>query len=441
MNTTKKLYIETFGCQMNVADSKIAAAILKMAGYNTTTNPNDADAILLNTCSVREHAEKKAIDKLTQFQNLKKKNKNLIIGVLGCMAERLKSELLNKNIADLVAGPDAYLDLPHLLASAAKGEKAINVTLSTIETYNNIIPDKNCGKSITSFVPIMRGCNNFCTYCIVPYTRGRERSRDINSIMQEIIALETQGGREITLLGQNVNSYNFDNGKEKITFPKLLQAVADNAPNLRVRFTTSHPKDINMETINVVGKNQNVCKQIHLPVQSGSNNILKAMNRNYTREWYLENIKNIKKTFPQIALSTDILCGFPSESDDDHRQTLALMKEVKFDSAFMFKYSQRPGTFAAKNLPDNVPENVKIKRLNEIITLQLKISLESNINDVGKITEVLVEGVSKRSNSQLYGRNSQNKVVIFDKNNFHIGDTVNVKITHATAATLLGMPA
>ena len=441
-NMLKKFYIETYGCQMNVADSEVVASIMQMSGYEPADSIREADTIFINTCSVRDNAEQKAISRLEYFQSLKKKNKNLIIGVLGCMAERVKEELIDKHRVDLVVGPDSYLDLPHLIGTVEQGEKAINIQLSTTETYKEVVPLKLSGIKISGFVSIMRGCDNFCSYCVVPYTRGRERSREAESILNEIKILKEQGYKEVTLLGQNVNSYRWtwDNDRNTVNFPRLLELVAFEAPNMRIRFTTSHPKDMSNATIEVIAQYPNICKHIHLPVQSGSSKILKAMNRRYTREDYLERIAAIRKIIPDAALSTDIFCGFSSETEEDHWETLSLMREVGFDSAFMFKYSERPGTYAAKHLPDNVPEPEKIRRLEEIIALQLELSLFRNKEEVGKIREVLVEGFSKRSREQLSGRTSQNKVVIFDKANHRIGDRVNIKITKASAATLFGEP-
>ncbi|MDR0768820.1 MAG: tRNA (N6-isopentenyl adenosine(37)-C2)-methylthiotransferase MiaB [Dysgonamonadaceae bacterium] len=437
-NELKKLFIETYGCQMNVADSEIAASIMQMDGFETTGNIHKADVIFINTCSVRDSTEQRVLSRLQFFQSLKKKNKNLIVGVLGCMAERVKEELITNHHADLVVGPDSYMDLPHLIATVEKGEKAINVELSTTETYKDVIPLKISGVKISGFVSIMRGCNNFCTYCIVPYTRGRERSRDVESILKEIRTMKEQGYREVTLLGQNVNSYLWKNEVETVDFPRLLELVALEVPAMRVRFTTSHPKDMSDATLEIIAKYHNLCKQIHLPAQSGSSRILKAMNRKYTREWYLERITTIRRILPKASISTDLFCGFPSETTDDHQETLSLMREIGFDSAFMFKYSERPGTYAAKNLPDNVPEDEKVRRLEEIIALQLELSLMRNREDVGKIAEVLVEGFSKRSCEQLFGRTSQNKVVIFNKEKYRVGDLVTVKILDASAATLFG---
>jgi tRNA-2-methylthio-N6-dimethylallyladenosine synthase len=439
-NSFKKMFIETYGCQMNVADSEVVMSIMQMDEFEMTENCQEADLILINTCSVRENAEQKALSRLQYFQSLKKKKKNLIIGILGCMAERAKEELIREHHADLVVGPDSYLDLPHLIATVEKGEKAINVKLSTTETYKDVIPLKLSGVKIGGFISIMRGCNNFCTYCIVPYTRGRERSREVSSILKELNTLKEQKYKEVTLLGQNVNSYYSMNGDEKINFPRLLELAAVEAPNMRIRFTTSHPKDMSNEMVEVIARYPNICKHIHLPAQSGSSRILKVMNRKYTREWYLERIATIRKILPDAAISTDLFCGFPSETEEDHQETLSLMREVGFDSAFMFKYSERPGTYAAQHIPDDVPETVKTRRLEEIIALQLELSLMRNKEDTGKTQEVLIEGFSKRSREKLFGRTSRNKVVIFDKAGFRIGDNVMVKIESASAATLFGKP-
>ena len=442
INQLKRFYIETYGCQMNVADSEVVASILQMAGFEPAGSLREADAIFINTCSVRDNAEQKAISRLAYFQSLKKKNKNLIIGVLGCMAERVQEELIEKHCVDLVVGPDSYLDLPHLIGTVESGEKAINIQLSTTETYKEIVPLKLSGIKISGFVSIMRGCDNFCSYCVVPYTRGRERSREKESILNEIRILKEQGYKEVTLLGQNVNSYRWiwKDEQNTVNFSHLLELVAIEAPEMRIRFTTSHPKDMSDATLDVIARYPNICKHIHLPVQSGSSKILKAMNRKYTREDYLERIAAIRRILPDAALSTDLFCGFSSETEEDHRETLSLMREVGFDSAFMFKYSERPGTYAAKHLPDNVPEPEKIRRLEEIIALQLELSLLRNEEEIGKIREVLVEGFSKRSREQLFGRTSQNKVVIFNKENHRIGDRVDIKITKASAATLFGEP-
>lgn len=436
----KKLFIETYGCQMNVADSEVVASVMQMDGYTMTDKLEDADAVFVNTCSIRDNAEQRVIQRLEYFGAIRKKKKpGMIIGVLGCMAERVKEELLDKHHADVVVGPDAYLDLPNLVGAAEKGEKAINVQLSKTETYKDVIPLKIGGNHISGFVSIMRGCDKFCTYCIVPYTRGRERSREPQSILNEVADLRDKGFKEMTLLGQNVNSYRYENEDGSIVdFPRLLEIVAQEAPNMRVRFTTSHPKDMTDETLEVIAKYDNLCKFIHLPVQSGSSRMLKLMNRKYDREWYLDRIAAIKRIIPGCGLSTDIMCGYHSETEEDQQETLSLMKEVCFDSAFMFKYSERPGTYAAKKLGDDIPDDVKVERLQEIIELQNQCSLESNKRDIGKVFEVLVEGFSKRSKEQLFGRTSQNKVVIFDKGNHRIGDFVTVKITGNTSATLFG---
>lgn len=435
----KNLFIETYGCQMNVADSEVVASVMQMAGYQVCDRLEDADAVFLNTCSVRDNAEQKIINRLEALHALRSKKKHgLIIGVLGCMAERVKDNLIENHHVDLVAGPDAYLTLPDLVVSAEAGEKAINVELSTTETYREVIPSRICGTHISGFVSIMRGCNNFCHYCIVPYTRGRERSRDVESILAEVADLTAKGYKEITLLGQNVNSYRFEREGETVTFPMLLRRVAESAPGVRIRFTTSHPKDMSDETLHVIAEVPNVCKHIHLPVQSGSNRILKLMNRKYTREWYLDRVAAIRRIIPDCGLSTDIFCGYHSETEEDHRESLSLMEECAYDSAFMFKYSERPGTYAAKHLPDDVPEDVKIRRLNEIIALQTRLSAESNRRCIGQTCEVLVEGVSKRSREQLFGRTEQNKVVVFDRGNYRIGDFVQVRITESTSATLKG---
>ncbi|HCK25236.1 MAG TPA: tRNA (N6-isopentenyl adenosine(37)-C2)-methylthiotransferase MiaB, partial [Bacteroides graminisolvens] len=434
----KKLFIETYGCQMNVADSEVIASVMQMAGYSVAESLDEADAVFMNTCSIRDNAEQKILNRLEHFYALKKKKKHLIVGVLGCMAERVKDELIEKHHVDLVVGPDAYLTLPDLVAAVETGEKAINVELSTTETYREVIPSRICGNHISGFVSIMRGCNNFCTYCIVPYTRGRERSRDVSSILNEVRDLITKGYKEITLLGQNVNSYQFEDGERTVTFPMLLRIVAEAAPGARIRFTTSHPKDMSDETLQVIAEVPNVCKHIHLPVQSGSSRILKLMNRKYTREWYLERVQAIKRIIPDCGLTTDIFSGFHSETDEDHQLSLSLMEECGYDSAFMFKYSERPGTYASKKLVDDVPEEIKVARLNEIIALQNRLSLEANQKCVGKTYEVLVEGVSKRSREQLFGRTEQNKVVVFDRANYKIGDFVQVVITEASSATLKG---
>ena len=433
----KKLYIETYGCQMNVADSEVVASIMQMAGYEVTERLEEADAVFLNTCSVRDNAEQKIYNRLEALNALRKGRGSLIIGVLGCMAERVKQDLLEHHHCDLVAGPDAYLSLPDLIAQAETGHKAINIELSTTETYKDVVPQRLHGARIGGFVSIMRGCNNFCHYCIVPYTRGRERSRDVESILREVRDLRDRGFKEVTLLGQNVNSYR-SGEDERVAFPELLRLVAEEAPEMRIRFTTSHPKDMSDETLRVIAEMPNVCKHIHLPVQSGSDRILKLMNRKYTREWYLDRVAAIRRIIPDCGLSTDIFVGYHSETEEDHQLSLSLMREVGYDSAFMFKYSERPGTYASKHLPDDVPEEEKIRRLNELIQLQTEISARQNQKDVGKEFDVLVEGFSKRSREQLCGRTEQNKMVVFDKGTHHIGETVRVRITDSTSATLLG---
>jgi tRNA-2-methylthio-N6-dimethylallyladenosine synthase len=427
---------------MNVADSEVIASVMKMADYESQDTIEGADAVLLNTCSVRENAEQKIFNRLEALHAMQKKQR-MIIGVVGCMAENVKDDLIEHHHVDLVAGPDAYLQLPELFASVEAGHKAINVELSTTETYKEIIPDRICGNHISGFVSIMRGCNNFCHYCIVPYTRGRERSRDIESILREVLDLEEKGYKEVTLLGQNVNSYRFvrklDDGTEEVVdFPELLRRVATAVPRMRIRFTSSHPKDMSDETLHVIADYPNVCKHIHLPVQSGSNRILKLMNRKYTREWYLDRVAAIRRIIPDCGLTTDIFCGYHSETEEDHQMSLSLMRECGYDSAFMFKYSERPGTYASKHLPDDVPEETKIRRLNELIALQNQLSAESYKKNVGKTYEVLVEGFSKRSHSQLFGRTEQYKVVVFDKGTHHIGDFVKVRITDSSSATLKG---
>ena len=437
----KKLYIETYGCQMNVADSEVVASVMQMAGYETTDELSEADAVFLNTCSVRENAENKIYHRLMALAAERTKGHRMIIGVLGCMAERVKDELMEKWHCDLVAGPDAYLSLPDLVAQAELGHKAMNIELSTTETYRDVVPQRiGLGHKIGGFVSIMRGCNNFCHYCIVPYTRGRERSRDLESILNEVRDLKERGYKEITLLGQNVNSYQLtiDDGQCTIGFPQLLRRVAEEAGEMRVRFTTSHPKDMSDETLRVIAEVPNVCKHIHLPVQSGSDRILKLMNRKYTREWYLDRVAAIRRIVPDCGLSTDIFVGYHSETEEDHQMSLQLMREVGYDSAFMFKYSERPGTYASKHLPDDVPEEVKIRRLNELIALQTEISAAQNKKDEGKVFEVLVEGFSKRSREQLCGRTEQNKMVVFHKGGHHIGEKVMVRIVGSTSATLLG---
>lgn len=439
-NLDRKLFIETYGCQMNVADSEVIAAILATTGYHVVDSMEDADAILLNTCSIRDNAEQKIFSRLQFYNSLKRKKgrKNLIVGVVGCMAERVKNTLIDEYGVDLVAGPDSYLDLPQMFASVEMGEKAINVELSRTETYRDIIPLKITGNIVSGFVSIMRGCNNFCSYCIVPYTRGRERSREAESILNEVRDLCRRGYKEVTLLGQNVNSYNYvDDKGNSVNFPRLLAMVAEEVPQMRVRFTTSHPKDMSDDIIKVIATYPNVCKHIHLPVQSGANSVLKAMNRKYTREWYLDRIAAIRREIPDCGISSDLFTGFHNESEEDFLETLSLMREAKLDASFMFKYSERPGTLAARTMPDNVPEEVKIERLNRMIELQNELSAESNRRDIGKTFEVLVEGVSKRSKEQMVGRTQQNKTCVFPRGNARIGDFVNVKVVDASSATLL----
>ena len=429
---------------MNVADSEVVASVMQMAGYETTEHLEEANAVFLNTCSVRDNAEQKIYHRLEALDAERRKRKKemqgaggnpLIIGVLGCMAERAQQDLLDNHFCDLVAGPDAYLTLPDLIAQAETGHKAMNTELSTTETYRDVVPQRiGLGHKIGGYVSIMRGCNNFCHYCIVPYTRGRERSRDVESILREVRDLRDRGFKEVTLLGQNVNSY----ACGETTFPQLLRRVAEEAPEMRVRFTTSHPKDMSDETLHVIAEMPNVCKHIHLPVQSGSDKILKLMNRKYAREWYMGRVEAIRRIIPDCGLSTDIFVGYHDETLEDHELSLSLMREVGYDSAFMFKYSERPGTYASKHLPDNVPEEEKIRRLNELIALQTEMSALQNKKDEGKEFDVLVEGFSKRSRQQLCGRTEQNKMVVFDKGSHHIGETVRVRITGSTSATLFG---
>ena len=436
----KKLFIETYGCQMNMADSEVVASIMKMADYLICENIEEADAIFVNTCSIRDNAEQRVISRLQYFNSLRRKNRRLIVGVLGCMAERVQETLLNEHHADLVVGPDAYLDLPHLVASVENGEKAINVELSATETYKQVLPTRIGGNRISGFISIMRGCNNFCSYCIVPYTRGRERSREPESILKELQELRREGFREATLLGQNVNSYHFvEEDGRIIDFPALLATVAEAAPDMRIRFTTSHPKDMSDETLHTIARYPNLCHHIHLPVQSGNNRILSLMNRKYTREWYLDRIAAIRRILPDCGISSDLFAGFHSESEEEFAETLSLMREVGFDSSFLFKYSERPGTYAARHLPDNIAEEVKIERLQRMIDLQNELSLESNRRDIGHTFEVLVEGFSRRSREQLCGRTQQNKMVVFPRvEGVKAGDFVSVRITEASSATLLG---
>lgn len=436
---TGRLYIETYGCQMNVADSEVVAAVMATAGYDMTDDIEDADAVLLNTCSIRDNAEQKIHSRLQYLASLRRKRHGaLIVGVIGCMAERVKDDLITNYGVDLVAGPDSYLDLPALIGAVEAGEKAINVELSTTETYRDIIPMKITGNRVSGFISIMRGCNNFCSYCIVPYTRGRERSREAESILRELADLRERGFKEVTLLGQNVNSYNYiaPDG-ERVDFARLLAMVAEAAPDMRVRFTTSHPKDMSDDIIATIAAHDNICNHIHLPVQSGSDAVLKAMNRKYTREWYLDRIAAIRRAIPDCGISTDMFTGFHGETEADFEETLSLMREVGFDSAFMFKYSERPGTLAARTMPDNVPEDVKIDRLNRMIALQNELSAESNRRDIGKVFDVLVEGVSKRSKEQMVGRNQQNKTCVFPRGSFKIGDMARVRVTDSSSATLI----
>ena len=437
----KRVYIETYGCQMNVADSEVVASIMQMDGFHLTEDPELADAILLNTCSVRDNAEQKVLNRLEYYHYIRKKRRRKVtIGVLGCMAERAKGELIEKHHVDLVVGPDSYLDLPNLVGAVERGEKAINVELSTSETYKDVLPLKIGGVHISGFVSIMRGCNDFCSYCIVPYTRGRERSRELESIIREVKDLASKNYREVTLLGQNVNSYRFVDGDRVYDFADLLEAVALAVPEMRIRFTSPHPKDMDDRAIQAMAKHPNICKHIHLPAQSGNDRILKLMKRNYTRAWYLERVAAIRAVMPDCAITSDLFCGFHDETEEDFQDTLSLMREVGYDASFMFKYSERPGTYAAKYLEDNIPEEVKIRRLQEMIDLQNQLSLESNKRDVGKVVEVLIEGFSKRSREQLFGRTQQNKVVVFDKQGYRVGQYVEVLVEDATAATLLGKP-
>ena len=445
----KKLFIETYGCQMNVADSEVVASIMQTIGYELCETVEDADAVFMNTCSVRDNAEQKIYGRLQFFQSVKNKRAKspressqhnpLIVGVLGCMAERVRDGLFEHG-ADLIAGPDSYLDLPNLVAAAEAGEKAVNVQLSTTETYKDIIPSRVGNSRISGFISIMRGCNNFCSYCIVPYTRGRERSRQVDSILNELHDLEQKGFKEVTLLGQNVNSYRFCDAQRQqgIDFADLLGIVADAAPGMRIRFSTSNPEDMSDKILETMAAHKNICHHLHLPVQSGSSAVLKKMNRKYDREWYLDRIAAVRRIIPDCGLSTDVFCGFCGETLDDHAQTLSLMREVGYDSAFMFKYSERPGTFAARHYADDVPEEEKIRRLNEIIALQNELSLESNRRDIGKTFEVLVEGYSKRSREQMCGRSQQNKMIVFPKGNAKPSDLVMVRVTDASSATLLG---
>lgn len=435
LDQTKRVYIETYGCQMNVTDSEIVVAILQQQGYRVTEEINEADLILVNTCSIRENAEKRIRGRIDVFRQVKKKNKNAVVGVIGCMAERLKDQLLDEEKAvDLVVGPDAYRDLPTLLNGIQPGQKAVNTLLSTEETYADVSPVRMDKNNVSAFVAIMRGCNNFCSYCVVPYTRGRERSRNPETILREVKELVSNGYKEVTLLGQNVNSYNW----EGLSFPELLKKVAEVSPILRVRFATSHPKDLSDELIDAIAGAKNICKHVHLPVQSGSTRMLEKMNRKYTREWYINRLQAILNKIPECAITTDIIAGFCDETEDDHKETISLMKIAKYSSAYMFKYSERPDTYAANNYKDNIPEEIKTRRLNEIIKLQNELSLQSNRNEIGKEFEVLVEGFSKKSREQLFGRNSQNKVIVFPALNAKVGDYVKVKVEKCTSATLIG---
>lgn len=437
----KRLYIETYGCQMNVADSEVVVAVMDMAGYELTDSLENADAVLLNTCSIRDNAEQKIISRLQVLNSVRRKRspRRLIIGVIGCMAERVKDELIELHGVDLVAGPDSYLDLPALFAAAEAGKKAVNVELSTTETYREVIPVRLPGNIVSGFISIMRGCNNFCSYCIVPYTRGRERSRPVASILAELADLRAKGYKEVTLLGQNVNSYNYkpDGEAEPVTFARLLAAVAEAAPDMRVRFTTSHPKDMTDDILVTIARYPNICHHIHLPVQSGSNAVLKAMNRHYTREWYLDRIAAIRRIIPDCGISTDMFTGFHGETEEDFLLTLSLMREVGFQSAFMFKYSERPGTVASRTMPDNIPEEVKIERLNRMIALQNELSAKAHAAMVGREVEVLIEGVAKRSKEQMVGRTPQNMTVVVPRRDYRVGQTVKVTVRSATSATLI----
>ena len=430
---SKKFYIETYGCQMNVADSEVVAAIMQTADCQMADDWHEADIILLNTCSIRDNAEQKVVSRLRELRALTRKEHRPTMGVIGCMAERMGEELIKDYKVDFVAGPDAYMDIPNLLAQCELGQKAINIGLSKTETYREVMPAR-IGKSISGFVSIMRGCNNFCSYCVVPYTRGRERSRDMESILNEVRDLWAKGYKEVTLLGQNVNSWQAG----ELDFADLLEMVAEAVPDMRIRFTTSHPKDMSDKTLETIARHKNLCRFIHLPVQSGSNKILKLMNRKYTREWYLDRIAAIRRILPDATIGTDVFCGFHDETLEDHAETLSLMREVGFDTAFMFKYSERPGTYAQKHLPDNIAEEEKVRRLNEIIALQNELSLASNRREIGKTVEVLVEGFSKRSHDDMFGRTSQYKTVVFPRAGRHIGELVQVRVLEASAATLRG---
>jgi tRNA-2-methylthio-N6-dimethylallyladenosine synthase len=436
---SKKLYIETYGCQMNVADSEVVASILKESGYTLTETLNEAELILINTCSIRENAEQRVWNRLDAIRSVKRKKPGTVVGVIGCMAERLKESLLESDkLVDIVVGPDAYRELPGIVGEAESGHKGVNVLLSREETYADIAPVRMDHNGVTAFISIMRGCNNMCAYCVVPYVRGAERSRNPESIINEAANLLKQGYREVTLLGQNVDSYNWNDGSSELNFPHLLKRVAAIDPLLRVRFSTSHPKDISDELLETIAAHDNICKHIHLPAQSGSSRILKLMNREYSREWYMDRISAIRRIIPGCALSTDMIAGFCTETEEDHMETLSLMEWAGFDFAYMFKYSERPGTKAARKYADDVPDKVKTKRLNEIIALQNRLSAKSKKGDVGKIHHLLIEGTSKKSDDQLFGRNSQNKVVVFPKENYRKGEYVNVLVERSTSATLIG---
>ena len=431
--------METYGCQMNVADSEVVVAVMETIGYHLTDDEADADAVFVNTCSVRDNAEQRVLGRLQALQQQKRQHPQLIVAILGCMAERMQQQLLEQGVVDMVVGPDSYLDLPNLVGQVEAGQKAINVQLSTTETYRDVIPVRLASAHISGYVSIMRGCNNFCSYCIVPYTRGRERSRATTSIFNEIADLQQRGYHEVTLLGQNVNSYHYqpEGDGAPVNFAQLLSQVAERFPQLRIRFTTSHPKDMSDEILETIARYPNVCNHIHLAVQSGSNAVLQSMNRKYTREWFLDRIAAIRRIIPDCGISTDIFCGFHGETEADQQLTLDMMRQAQFDSAFMFKYSERPGTFAAKNLKDDVPEEVKIRRLNEIIALQGELSAQSNAKDVGKTFEVLIEGVSKRSTEQFCGRTQQNKMAVFPRGSHHVGDLAQARVLSTTAATLI----
>lgn len=438
----KKLYIETYGCQMNVADSEVVASVMKMAGYDVCEKEEEADAIFLNTCSIRENAENKIYNRLETLYAEKRKGREVILGVLGCMAERVRKDLIENHYANLVCGPDSYLNLPEMIARCENGHNAMDVDLSTTETYRDIVPQRIGGNRVSGFVSIMRGCNNFCHYCIVPFTRGRERSRDVESILREVKDLHDRGFKEVTLLGQNVNSYGLlPNGKRPengTSFAELLRKVAQSVPDMRVRFSTSNPEDMTEDILHAVAEEPNLCNHIHFPAQSGSNKVLKDMNRKYTREDYLEKVAAIRRIIPNCGLTTDIFVGYHDETLEDQELTLSLVRECQFDSAFMFKYSERPGTYAAKHLPDNVSEEEKVSRLNELIKLQTEISAQQNKKDEGKEFDILIERFSKRSREQLMGRTEQNKAVVIPRGNHHIGETVRVRITSSSSATLIG---